>query len=147
MADALKVASVFKKHVNERYRLLEIDLDAVFQRVLLLQKKKYAAVKVETSGQTSIEIKGLDMKRREYCALSKNVSKFVLMPFCPNLSVMFAHHTFLDLRQVLDYILSGQPTDVVLEQIHDYLSTVGEDVRSGKISLEDMTIFKVSGSS
>ncbi|KAG8901757.1 DNA-directed DNA polymerase alpha catalytic subunit pol1 [Tulasnella sp. 408] len=122
LADALKVASVFKKHVNERYRLLEIDLDAVFQRVLLLQKKKYAAVKVETSGQTSIEIKGLDMKRREYCTLSKNVSK-----------------------QVLDYILSGQPTDVVLEQIHDYLRAVGEDVRSGKISLEDMTIFKRLG--
>ncbi|KAG9017950.1 DNA-directed DNA polymerase alpha catalytic subunit pol1 [Tulasnella sp. 427] len=119
LADALKVANVFKKHVNERYRLLEIDLDAVFQRVLLLQKKKYAAVKVETSGQTSVEIKGLDMKRREYCALSKNVSK-----------------------QVLDYILSGQPTDVVLEQIHDYLRTIGEDVRSGKISVEDMTIFK-----
>lgn len=79
LADALKVASVFKKHVNERYRLLEIDLDAVFQRVLLLQKKKYAAVKVETSGQTSIEIKGLDMKRREYCALSKNVSKWVII--------------------------------------------------------------------
>lgn len=141
------MASVFKKHVNERYRLLEIDLDAVFQRLLLLQKKKYAAVKVETSGQTSIEIKGLDMKRREYCALSKSVSKYVLTPFCLNLSAVFAHHAFLHLRQVLDYILSGQPTDVVLEQIHDYLSTVGEDVRSGKISLEDMTIFKVSGSS
>jgi DNA polymerase alpha subunit A len=61
--------------VNDRYKLLEIDLDGVFQRLLLLQKKKYAAVKMEGMDKTSVEIKGLDMKRREYCALSKNVSK------------------------------------------------------------------------
>ena len=41
----------------------------------MLQKKKYAAVKVEDGTRTSIEVKGLDMKRREYCVLSKNVSQ------------------------------------------------------------------------
>ena len=54
---------------------MEIDLDGVFQRLLLLQKKKYAAVKMEDASRTSIEVKGLDMKRREYCMLSKNVSQ------------------------------------------------------------------------
>ena len=75
LAGALKVAAEFKKLVNDRYRLLEIDVDGVFQRLLLLQKKKYAAIKVEDGERTSTEIKGLDMKRREYCALSKQVSK------------------------------------------------------------------------
>lgn len=74
--EALTVGNEFKKLVNERYKLLEIDTDAVFQRILLLQKKKYAAVEV-SGGETNIEIKGLDMKRREYCALSKNVSGYV----------------------------------------------------------------------
>ena len=72
---ALKIASDFKKAVNDRYKLLEIDLDGIFQRLLLLQKKKYAAIKVEDKTRTSIEVKGLDMKRREYCALSKAVSQ------------------------------------------------------------------------
>ena len=72
---ALEIAAQFKRQVNERYRLLEIDLDGVFQRLLLLQKKKYAAIKVEDDDRTSTEVKGLDMKRREYCALSKNVSQ------------------------------------------------------------------------
>lgn len=72
---ALKIASEFKKAVNDRYKLLEIDLDGIFQRLLLLQKKKYAAIKVEDKTRTSIEVKGLDMKRREYCALSKAVSQ------------------------------------------------------------------------
>jgi DNA polymerase alpha subunit A len=75
LAEALKTAHEFKKHVNDRYRLLEIDLDGVFQRLLLLQKKKYAAVKVEEGGKTRIEVKGLDMKRREYCLFSKTVSQ------------------------------------------------------------------------
>ena len=77
LADALKIANQFKKLVNERYKLLEIDLDGVFQRLLLLQKKKYAALKVDDGGKTSTEIKGLDMKRREFCALSKTVSECV----------------------------------------------------------------------
>lgn len=78
---ALEIAAQFKKQVNDRYRLLEIDLDGVFQRLLLLQKKKYAAVKMEEEKKTSIEVKGLDMKRREYCVLSKNISQYVLVPF------------------------------------------------------------------
>lgn len=73
-AEAIKIANDFKKQVNDRYRLLEIDLDAVFSRVLLMQKKKYAAVKVAENGTTTTEIKGLDMVRREYCKLSKTVS-------------------------------------------------------------------------
>ncbi|KAG8930695.1 DNA-directed DNA polymerase alpha catalytic subunit pol1 [Tulasnella sp. 418] len=120
--DALKMANMFKKQVNNRYKLLEIDLDGVFQRVLLLQKKKYAAVKVKGPNETTIEVKGLDMKRREYSALSKNVSK-----------------------KVLDFILSGQPTEEVVEEIHEYLRSVGTSVRDGKVTLEDLTIFKRLG--
>lgn len=77
LSEALKISAEFKKAVNDRYKLLEIDLDGVFQRLLLLQKKKYAAIKVENGTKTSVEVKGLDMKRREYCNLSKNVSQCV----------------------------------------------------------------------
>lgn len=37
----------FLSQVNKRYRLLEIDVDGVYKRMLLLKKKKYAAIKVE----------------------------------------------------------------------------------------------------
>ncbi|KAK7031479.1 DNA polymerase [Favolaschia claudopus] len=121
---AFKISGEFKKAVNERYKLLEIDLDGVFQRLLLLQKKKYAALKVEDggAGKTSTEVKGLDMKRREYCSLSKTVSQYVL-----------------------DKILSGDPQEDVIQNIHQYLSTVGQNVRDGKIKLEEFTVFKRLG--
>ncbi|KAI0369754.1 hypothetical protein BV20DRAFT_967411 [Pilatotrama ljubarskyi] len=122
LAEALKISAEFKKAVNDRYKLLEIDLDGIFQRLLLLQKKKYAAVKVEDGTRTSTEVKGLDMKRREYCALSKTVSQYVL-----------------------EQILSGEATENVVENIHEYLSTVSENVRAGKIKLDEFIIYKRLG--
>ncbi|KAF8966275.1 DNA polymerase alpha catalytic subunit [Flammula alnicola] len=122
LAEALKISATFKKAVNDRYKLLEIDLDGVFQRLLLLQKKKYAAIKVDDGTRTSTEIKGLDMKRREYCALSKQVSQYVL-----------------------SQILSGEATENVVQNIHEYLSTIGENVRNGSIKLDEFIIFKRLG--
>jgi DNA polymerase alpha subunit A len=75
--DALKIGNEFKKQVNDRYRLLEIDIDNVFRRILLHAKKKYAAINmVEKDGKfiEKLEVKGLDMRRREYCQLSKDTS-------------------------------------------------------------------------
>jgi len=72
--DAFKIGTEFKKCVNEQYRLLEIDIDNVFQRLLLHSKKKYAALNYAADGKTTMEVKGLDMRRREYCQLSKDMS-------------------------------------------------------------------------
>jgi DNA polymerase alpha subunit A len=75
--DALKLGNEFKKDINDSYRLLEIDIDNVFRRILLHAKKKYAAINmVPVDGKyiEKLEVKGLDMRRREYCALSKETS-------------------------------------------------------------------------
>jgi len=46
-------------------------------------------------------------------------------------------------RYVLDHILSGEATEVVVENIHEYLVTVGSNVRCGKIKLDEFIIHKV----
>jgi DNA polymerase alpha subunit A len=120
--EAVKIANDFKKLVNERYRLLEIDLDATFERVLLLNKKKYAAVKIDEAGNSSTEVKGLDMKRREFSKLSKDASV-----------------------KVLNVILSGEDTENVVNKIHDLLTQTGEEVRSGAVPIDDFIIFKRLG--
>ncbi|KAM9915818.1 hypothetical protein OXX80_013830, partial [Metschnikowia pulcherrima] len=65
------------------YKLLEIDTDNVFRRLLLHAKKKYAAMTVTIDKKTgkevlALEVKGLDMRRREYCQVSKDISTYVL---------------------------------------------------------------------
>lgn len=70
-----------KAEVNKLYKLLEIDIDGVFKSLLLLKKKKYAALVVEQhgDGQYSVkqELKGLDIVRRDWCDLAKDCGKYV----------------------------------------------------------------------
>ena len=64
--------------MNKLYKLLEIDIDGVFKSMLLLKKKKYAALTVTKVGdtiQTSQELKGLDIVRRDWCELAKQTGK------------------------------------------------------------------------
>ncbi|KAJ2906769.1 putative dna polymerase alpha catalytic subunit protein [Zalerion maritima] len=113
VADALKVGKEFKECVNERYRLLEIDIDNIFRRILLQAKKKYAAINLcEKDGKwvESMEVKGLDMKRREYCALSKEVS-----------------------GRILNDILSGDDVEVAVTRIHEYLRQISQQMRESKV--------------
>lgn len=122
--EALKVGRDFKRSVNERYKLLEIDIDNVFRRLLLHAKKKYAAINMlEIDGKyvDKLEVKGLDMKRREYCALSKEASS-----------------------KLLNEILSGEDPEVVVKNIHDYLRELSEKMREEKIPAQKYIIFTVS---
>lgn len=70
-----------KAEVNKLYKLLEIDIDGVFKSLLLLKKKKYAALVVENhgNGRFSVkqELKGLDIVRRDWCDLAKECGKYV----------------------------------------------------------------------
>ena len=124
IAEAIKVGNEFKKSVNDRYKLLEIDIDNIFRRLLLHAKKKYAAINLaEVDGKyvDKLEVKGLDMKRREYCALSKEAS-----------------------QRLLNEILSGEDPEVTLEKVHQYLRELSEKMREGVIPIQKYVIYTVS---
>lgn len=110
------------QEVNKKYRCLEIDLDGLYKRILLLKKKKYAAVKVlfkDGMPYEVIERKGLDMVRRDWSLLSKEIGDYCL-------------------RQ----ILSGGTCEDVVESIHSSLIKVQEDMRNGEVALEKYVITK-----
>ncbi|KAG0194902.1 DNA-directed DNA polymerase alpha catalytic subunit pol1 [Apophysomyces sp. BC1034] len=118
-----EMGQLLKKHVNERYKLLEIDIDGFFKHMLLLKKKKYAALLVEEmpNGELveTVETKGLDLVRRDWCDLSHDVS-----------------------LHVLECILSDKDREEVINEIHSYLQTVGEQIRHGSMELEKFVINK-----
>lgn len=122
--DAMKVGIDFKRSVNEKYKLLEIDIDNIFRRLLLHAKKKYAAInmmEVEGKYVDKLEVKGLDMKRREYCALSKEASS-----------------------RLLNLILSGEEPELVVGKVHEYLRELSEKMREEKVPAQKYIIFTVS---
>ncbi|KAJ3293855.1 DNA-directed DNA polymerase alpha catalytic subunit pol1, partial [Borealophlyctis nickersoniae] len=103
LAEVRKIGANFKKAVNKRYKLLEIEMDGFFQRMLLLKKKKYAALAIEEKDgrwQPKLETKGLDL------------------------------------------IFSNDGREEMLEKIHKYLTTVGEEVRQNLIPIDKYVINK-----
>ncbi|KAK4242477.1 hypothetical protein C8A03DRAFT_11363 [Achaetomium macrosporum] len=123
--DAINVGSAFKHEVNRRYKRLEIDIDNVFRRILLQAKKKYAAINmVQVDGKwiEKMEVKGLDMKRREYCPLSREIS-----------------------QRILNEILSGDETEVAVQRIHEYLREISGKMRQQAIPAQKYIILTQLG--
>ena len=60
--EVFKLGREVKQAVNKLYRLLELDIDGVFKFMLLLKKKKYAAMTIEKRKdgtiQNALELKG-----------------------------------------------------------------------------------------
>jgi DNA polymerase alpha subunit A len=123
LAAAKRLAAQVKRAVNERYRLLEIELDGVFERLLLLKKKKYAALLLEERPGAEpvrrLETKGLDMVRRDWAKLSVDSSAFVL-----------------------NRIMGDEAKDEALAAIHKHLAGLGEQVRAGQLPLESFVVTK-----
>eukprot|EP01062_Namystynia_karyoxenos_P007247 TRINITY_DN12545_c0_g1_i1.p1 TRINITY_DN12545_c0_g1~~TRINITY_DN12545_c0_g1_i1.p1 ORF type:complete len:1559 (+),score=590.23 TRINITY_DN12545_c0_g1_i1:109-4677(+) len=110
LKDALAIAHRVKAEVNKRYSLLEIDIDGVFRSLLLVRKKKYAALSVvdwQGEGkQIEQEVKGLDLVRRDWCSLSAQVQ-----------------------REVLNECLGASDDEAVVMKISEHLSNVANRVR------------------
>jgi DNA polymerase alpha subunit A len=123
LAAARKMADMLKKEVNKHYRCMEIDIDGVMKSMLLLKKKKYAALMVEenNNGVTKLtrETKGLDLVRRDWCTLSREVGS-----------------------TVLDFILSGAAREEVVSQICEYLRSIAQQVAENALGIESYIITK-----
>jgi DNA polymerase alpha subunit A len=123
LAEVTALGGVIKREVNKRYRLLEIEVDGVYRCMLLLKKKKYAAVKVERGADgrqvETVEAKGLDMVRRDWSPLAKQASQFAL-----------------------DRVLSCAPRDEVVAAIHEHLTALAAAVVAGEVPLNKYVVTK-----
>ncbi|CEP11993.1 hypothetical protein [Parasitella parasitica] len=123
LEEVKKMGHLLRRSVNNHYKLLEIGIDGYFKHMLLLKKKKYAALLVEEkpNGELveTVETKGLDLVRRDWCDLSHDVS-----------------------THVLDLILSDREREDVVTEIHAYLEIIAEQIRQGDIPLEKYVINK-----
>ncbi|KAL9655492.1 hypothetical protein ABK040_002160 [Willaertia magna] len=125
--EAMQRGEEVKRRVNKQFGngFLEIDIDGLFRRMLLLRKKKYGAVVHVKEGneiKSILEIKGLDMVRRDWCDLSSNVCKYIVDVI---------------LRPNSNETLS--PEEVV-SNIHTHLREVADDVRNNRTSIDQFIL-------
>ena len=126
LGEVHKVGQEVKREVNKRYKLLEIEMDGCYRSMLLLKKKKYAAVVVEPSmheGKTiyveRVEKKGLDTVRRDWCKLAKDVGD-----------------------TCLDEIFKKRAVEDTVEKIHDALREARTKMVNNQVNLESYIVTK-----
>jgi DNA polymerase alpha subunit A len=123
LKESLEMGKKLKLEVNVLYKQLEIEIDGVFKSLLLLKKKKYAALKVDDFAgeglKISKEVKGLDMVRRDWCNLSKEVG-----------------------NKVLDEILSGKDREKIIVELNDYFSDMSKRMRTNQLEINKYIITK-----
>ncbi|KAF8822244.1 Dna polymerase (pol2) superfamily protein [Cardiosporidium cionae] len=122
-----QVASKLKATINKRYKKLEIDLDAIFRRLLLLKKKKYACVKILNYEEGSFvnEHKGLDIVRRDWCSVAKEVGKSILE------NAIFPNEFGVDLAM-----------DKIVEKIYEILRDTNNKLHDSSLPLHHYVITK-----
>jgi len=117
------IGNQVKREVNKLYKSLELDIDGIFKSMLLLKKKKYAALCVKEGENGAIEyekeMKGLDLVRRDWCPVSKEAGKYVV-----------------------DRLLSGGSREDIIQEIHEYLSHIAADMRAMNLDLSQYIITK-----
>ena len=90
LEELIKVGTEIKKMVNIKYKNLVIDIDGVFKSMLLLKKKKYAAMKLDNLNDYFTmpkdkfqerwvrEMKGIDIVRRDWSEITRKIGKEIL---------------------------------------------------------------------
>lgn len=118
-----KVGHEIKQVVNRIYKHVELDIDGVFKYLLLLKKKKYAAVTASKSKTGELvfqqEHKGLDIVRRDWSQIS----------------VMAG-------RVILDELLSDRQMDEKIENVHSKLEKFRNNIEKGTTPLNLLAITK-----
>lgn len=123
--EVYKIGANIKKAVNGIYKHVELDIDGVYQKLLLLKKKKYAAVAVSQKQpgklEYSYEFKGLDIVRRDWSKIASNTGKVVLDILLSN---------------------SGKEMNERVESIFEVLADLAKDLEEEKIPLPMLEITK-----
>ena len=84
-----RIAEEIRAAVNAKYTFLRIALDGIFKTLLLLKKKKYAALKVLGQAKSGAgvelkrETKGLDQVRRDWWVTRPPLSCLTALPQVP----------------------------------------------------------------
>ena len=118
----MELGNRVKKEINKHYKLLEIDIDGAYKSMLLLKKKKYAALAAERVGgevKLKEEFKGLDIVRRDWSNIAKKVG-----------------------TEILQILLHEMEEDVAMAKIHDHLEVVGTKMRGREYRTVDFIIHK-----
>ncbi|KAI4840699.1 DNA polymerase alpha catalytic subunit A [Plasmodium brasilianum] len=129
--ESFRLAHTIKNSINKNYKKLELDIECIFSKLLLLKKKKYACAKVldPNMEKCEYEMKGINFIKRDFCKISKLVGNEVLR-------IIFSNKGSQDANS--DVAVEND----LSEQIHEYLRTVNQRIEKDEFDLDYYVITK-----
>lgn len=128
--EVMKASVQIQNEINRKYNLLEIGVDYVFRRMLLLKKKKYAGLSVSKDSDGKLQytrvVKGLEIVRCDWSMLVRNTASAVLDQILP----------------VPEEEEENLSMPVIVEDIKEGLQMLVAALRAGEFSLNDFIIRK-----
>lgn len=128
----VSINKIFPKQGDQR-KIIEIEIDGLFSSLLLYKKKKYAAMVVDNYEELlntenwsnlhpteKLEIKGLDMIRRDWSGITKTTG-----------------------TEILRQILMKGDRDSIIEGLYSRLEQLMEDIEKDKIHYEQYIIHRM----
>ena len=138
MSEVIVTGNEIITAINKEYKQLQLGLDGIFITLLLLTKKRYAALKVanlddilqkKAQVKTEMETKGIDIVRRGFCDFSKQMQ-----------------------QKALDILLSTQERDIIIKNLLELMGEIkeyflyrtndGQDVQKEEEMLSNNTFIK-----
>nr|XP_037285141.1 LOW QUALITY PROTEIN: DNA polymerase alpha catalytic subunit-like [Rhipicephalus microplus] len=121
LKEVTKLGNKIKAEINRFYKQLEIDIDGIFKSMLLLKKKKYAAVCI-TFGPNNEpietqQLKGLDVVRRDWSEIARKTGVFVI-----------------------NQILSNSLREEIVDKINTHLMQLATKIQENSLPLSDYCI-------
>ncbi|KAK2580529.1 hypothetical protein KPH14_006260 [Odynerus spinipes] len=121
--EAVFIGNKIKQEVNKLYKSIKLNIDSIFQYLLLFKKKKYAAVEIKKSPSGPIELsqvyKGIEIVRKDWCPLAAEVGK-----------------------SILNQIFSNQPRDAKIKSIYKIVQDISKTIKENQVPLSSLVISK-----
>lgn len=119
--DARRIADELRRLVNGGFKHVEMDVDGLFKRLLLLKKKKYAALTVSLNDENAVkrEMKGLDIVRRDWSSLARDIGE-----------------------RVVDHILRSTEREALVAKVIEALEGIAVDIRGHKLDYSNFEVLK-----
>ncbi|MEM5874363.1 MAG: DNA-directed DNA polymerase [Candidatus Aenigmatarchaeota archaeon] len=112
---AFEKAKELENIVNIKYENLKMKIESIFKSIIILTKKRYAALSVDENGNEKIVMKGIETVRRDWCDLVTDT-----------------------LEEVVSTILKEKNVEKAVNRFKEIV----KNLREGKIPLEKLLITK-----
>lgn len=113
--EALALGQELIASVNKQHRVLRMGIDGLMKNFLVVQKKQYAAMKLGSNNNWTLEIKGLELIKRNWCPLVQEIgTRFLQRVLSESLEIEDAYS--LMMQEVVDTKRKAEMKQLPCEQ-------------------------------